>query len=219
MWATVVCRRGRSESVGSGRGRVRGRHSWGVTVKLQPWLKSSRRLRRFSVGELAARAGVATSALRFYEEHGLIHVRAQQFGPPPVSSRRACDAWRSSASRNASGLSLGEIADALGSLPVETHTDTRRLEQAVEPLAAAHRRADRRAGAAPRSPRRMHRLRLPVARHVRVVQHRRSRRPPRRRCPLSDRRSDRDRSGLSATDRQACTAPRPAPIRSTKLSW
>ena len=29
-------------------------------------------VKRFSIGEVAARSGVATSALRFYEEHGLI---------------------------------------------------------------------------------------------------------------------------------------------------
>jgi len=73
-------------------------------------------LKRFSVGELAARAGVATSALRFYEEHGLIHAERNSSG----HRRYRSDALRRVAFIRVAqriGLSLGEIADALGSLP------------------------------------------------------------------------------------------------------
>ncbi|MEQ9162569.1 MAG: MerR family DNA-binding transcriptional regulator, partial [Ilumatobacter fluminis] len=36
--------------------------------------------RRFTIGEVAERAGVATSALRFYEEHGLIQSERNESG-------------------------------------------------------------------------------------------------------------------------------------------
>ena len=80
-------------------------------------------LRRFSVGELAARAGVATSALRFYETNGLIHAERNSSGHrryKPDALRRV--AFIRVAQRI--GLSLDEIAEALGSLPSQ-RTPTR----------------------------------------------------------------------------------------------
>ncbi len=73
-------------------------------------------VKRFSVGELAARAGVATSALRFYESNGLIHSERNVSGHRryrPDTLRRV--AFIRVAQRI--GLSLGEIGDALASLP------------------------------------------------------------------------------------------------------
>ena len=73
-------------------------------------------VKRFSVGEVAARAGVATSALRFYEEHGLIRSERNESG----HRRYHADVLRRvSFIRTAQrvGLSLAEIADALASLP------------------------------------------------------------------------------------------------------
>ena len=61
-WATTVA----SSMASQWRGVVR--CSSAVTVELQPWLKSS----ASRSGSWRARAGVATSALRFYEAHGLI---------------------------------------------------------------------------------------------------------------------------------------------------
>jgi len=80
-------------------------------------------VKRLSVGELAARAGVATSALRFYEANGLIHSERN------VSGHRR---YRSDALRRVAfirvaqriGLSLGEIEEALASLPSQ-RTPTR----------------------------------------------------------------------------------------------
>jgi MerR family redox-sensitive transcriptional activator SoxR len=80
-------------------------------------------VKRFSVGDLAARAGVATSALRFYEAHGLITSERN-----PSGHRR----YRSDALRRVAfirvaqriGLSLGEVAEALASLP-SARTPTR----------------------------------------------------------------------------------------------
>jgi MerR family transcriptional regulator, redox-sensitive transcriptional activator SoxR len=70
----------------------------------------------YTVGEVAARAGVATSALRFYEDQGLIHSERTEVGHRryhPDVLRRV------SFIRTAQlvGLSLGAIRDALSSLP------------------------------------------------------------------------------------------------------
>lgn len=73
-------------------------------------------VKRFSVGEVARRAGVATSALRFYEEHGLIRSERNESG----HRRYHADVLRRvSFIRTAQrvGLSLAEIGEALASLP------------------------------------------------------------------------------------------------------
>ena len=85
-------------------------------VEVKPAPLKPAEVKRFTVGELAARAGVATSALRFYEEHGLIHAERNSSG----HRRYRPDALRRVAFIRVAqriGLSLGEIADALGSLP------------------------------------------------------------------------------------------------------
>lgn len=72
--------------------------------------------RRFTIGEVAARAGVATSALRFYEEHGLIRSERNDSG----HRRYHADVLRRvSFIRIAQriGLSLAEVSEALASLP------------------------------------------------------------------------------------------------------
>ena len=72
--------------------------------------------RLLTIGEIARRAGVATSALRFYEEEGLIHSERN-----PAGHRRyhADVLRRVSFIRTAQlvGLSLSEIREALSSLP------------------------------------------------------------------------------------------------------
>jgi MerR family redox-sensitive transcriptional activator SoxR len=80
-------------------------------------------VKRFTVGELAARAGVATSALRFYEAHGLIRSERNDAG----HRRYRSDVLRRVAFIRVAqriGLSLGEIAEALRSLPSQ-RTPTR----------------------------------------------------------------------------------------------
>src|SRR3954467_7951791 len=80
-------------------------------------------VKRFSVGELAARAGVATSALRFYETNGLIQSERNTSG----HRRYRADVLRRVAFIRVAqriGLSLAEITDALGSLPSQ-RTPTR----------------------------------------------------------------------------------------------
>ena len=73
-------------------------------------------VKRFSVGELADRAGVATSALRFYEAHRLIRSERNGSG----HRRYRPDALRRVAFIRVAqriGLSLDEIGRALDSLP------------------------------------------------------------------------------------------------------
>ncbi len=87
---------------------------------------STRRLaaRLLSIGDVARRAGVATSALRFYEEQGLIRSERNESG----HRRFHGDVLRRvSFIRTAQrvGLSLDEVADALGSLP-DSRTPTAR---------------------------------------------------------------------------------------------
>ena len=81
-------------------------------------------VKRFSVGDLAARAGVATSALRFYEANGLIRSERNASGHrryrPDVLRRVA---FIRVAQRI--GLSLDEVRTALNSLP-SSRTPSRR---------------------------------------------------------------------------------------------
>ncbi|HEY7628329.1 MAG TPA: redox-sensitive transcriptional activator SoxR [Ilumatobacteraceae bacterium] len=73
-------------------------------------------VKRFSVGEVAARAGVATAALRFYEANGLIHSERNESG----HRRYRADVLRRVAFIRVAqriGLTLDEIRAALDSLP------------------------------------------------------------------------------------------------------
>jgi MerR family transcriptional regulator, redox-sensitive transcriptional activator SoxR len=75
-----------------------------------------------SIGQLAARAGVATSALRFYEERGLLGSQRSEGGHRvyPRSALRRVAFVRAA---QAVGLSLQDIQAALASLP-ESRTPT-----------------------------------------------------------------------------------------------
>jgi MerR family redox-sensitive transcriptional activator SoxR len=91
--------------------------------------------RRLTIGEVAQRTGVATSALRFYEDHGLIRSERSEAGHrryhPDVLRRVS---FVRTAQRV--GLSLGEIAEALASLPesrTPTARDWGRLARAWQP--------------------------------------------------------------------------------------
>ncbi|WP_051062372.1 redox-sensitive transcriptional activator SoxR [Ilumatobacter nonamiensis] len=92
--------------------------------------------RVFTIGELAGRAGLATSAIRFYEEHGLITSERNESG-----HRR----FRADALRRVSfikvaqrvGLSLSEIRDALDTLPASrtpNRRDWAKLARGWKPL-------------------------------------------------------------------------------------
>jgi len=84
---------------------------------------------KLSIGALAERSGVATSALRYYEAEGLLTAERNQGG----QRRYPRDALRRVAFIRVAqqvGLSLGEIRDALASLPdarTPDHKDWARL--------------------------------------------------------------------------------------------
>jgi MerR family transcriptional regulator, redox-sensitive transcriptional activator SoxR len=90
---------------------------------------------RLTVGQLAERAGVATSAIRFYESRGLIRSRrttGNQRRYDQSELRRV--AFIRTAQRV--GLSLDEIGEALATLPenrVPTKADWTRLSRAWRP--------------------------------------------------------------------------------------
>jgi MerR family redox-sensitive transcriptional activator SoxR len=92
-------------------------------------------VKRFTVGEIGHRTGVATSALRFYEERGLIQSERNRAG----HRRYHADVMRRvSFIRTAQrvGLSLDEIGDALASLPNQrtpTAADWDRLASSWRP--------------------------------------------------------------------------------------
>jgi MerR family redox-sensitive transcriptional activator SoxR len=92
-------------------------------IELQAHLKSSKKKRRLdgvgdvlTIGEVAARSGVATSALRFYEEQGLITAERNDSGhrryPRTVLRRVAFIVFAQRV-----GLSLEEIGAELARLP------------------------------------------------------------------------------------------------------
>lgn len=88
-----------------------------------------------TIGQLAQRSGVATSALRYYESQGLIlseRTAGNQRRYAPAMLRRV--AFIRSAQRV--GLSLAEVADALATLPAgrtPTKQDWARLSRAWRP--------------------------------------------------------------------------------------
>lgn len=92
-------------------------------------------VKRLSVGDVGARAGVATSALRFYEAHGLIRSERNESG----HRRYHADVLRRvSFIRTAQrvGLALSEIREALDSLPnhrTPTAKDWERLASSWRP--------------------------------------------------------------------------------------
>jgi MerR family redox-sensitive transcriptional activator SoxR len=89
-----------------------------------------------SIGEVAERAGIATSALRFYEKEGLIHADRSDGG----QRRYHRDVLRLVAFIRAAqrvGLTLDEIRAALDTLPhgkVPTANDWSRLSKSWRPL-------------------------------------------------------------------------------------
>jgi len=103
-------------------------------VKVEVSLKSS--AAPISIGQLAKRAGVAASALRFYESEGLIHGSRSAGGHrqyPRHTLRRV--AFIRAA--QAVGLSLPQIKAALATLPdsrTPTKTDWSRLSATWAPL-------------------------------------------------------------------------------------
>lgn len=91
--------------------------------------------RRLTIGEVADRAGVTTSSLRFYEDHGLLTPDRNEVGHRryPAEALRRVSFIRTA---QRVGLSLAEIRDALDSLPdsrTPTATDWSRLADTWRP--------------------------------------------------------------------------------------
>ena len=137
-----------------------------------------------TIGELAERSGIAPSAIRYYEDRGLVSSRRttgnQRRYARPMLRRLA---FIRTAQRV--GLSLEEIEDALATLP-SNRTPTKADWTPAQPrLAATTGRPDRPARAAPRHPRLLHRLRLPEPQAVQPEQPRRRGRAARARARSS----------------------------------
>jgi MerR family transcriptional regulator, redox-sensitive transcriptional activator SoxR len=91
---------------------------------------------RISIGELAKRSGVAASALRFYEDEGLIESTRTQ-GQQRQFKRDVLRRVAFIRVAQTVGLSLQDIRDALASLPLKrtpTQADWARLSSAWQPL-------------------------------------------------------------------------------------
>jgi MerR family redox-sensitive transcriptional activator SoxR len=71
---------------------------------------------RLTIGEVAARSGLATSAIRFYEAEGLI-TAARTLGGQRVFPRHVLRRLAFISSAQRVGLSLRDVADALAALP------------------------------------------------------------------------------------------------------
>lgn len=71
-----------------------------------------------TIGELARRTGVAVSALRFYEQVGLVHAE-RSAGQQRLFRRHMARRVAVIRVARALGLSLADVRDALGGLPID----------------------------------------------------------------------------------------------------
>ena len=128
-----------------------------------------------TIGEVSRRSGVASSALRFYEDRGLITSERREGGqrryPRHVLRRIAFIVFAQRI-----GLTLTQIGAELAKLDPQPRTQPPRLVAALRDLGREDRRADRGARTPPDRADRMHRLRLPLTRPLLARQPRRPRR-------------------------------------------
>ncbi len=129
---------------------------------------SSQVASELTIGELSARSGVATSALRFYERAGLIESTPHRRQPAPLRPRRRCGGIAFIQAGRAAGIPLERIGAALATLPAAaarraaaTGSGSRTrwrddLDARIETLKALRDRLTH-----------VHRLRLPLDRPVR----------------------------------------------------
>ena len=177
--------------------------------ELEGWFKFGKGggMTQLTIGQLAERAGVATSAIRFYEAQGLIssvRTTGNQRRYEQSTLRRI--AFIRTAQRV--GLSLDEIGAALATLPKD-RAPTGRLDPAEPDLAAAPRRADRADRAAARPAGQLHRLRLPEPEDLRAEQPRRRGRGarPRRGVPRARTEGGPDEPAARAAPRRVAALP------------
>ena len=110
-----------------------------------------------TIGEVAARSGVATSALRFYEEQGLISSERTS-GNQRRYQRAVLRRVAVIRAAQAIGVSLGENPLSAGCASRRAHAEQSGLGQPIAGLAESARRTDRDAGEAERELDRLHRL-------------------------------------------------------------
>ena len=96
-----------------------------------------------TIGELAARSGVATSALRFYEQEGLIASRRTS-GNQRRYRAPCCDASRYPGRQRAAGIPLRQIGRALDTLPTGRTPTKHDWDVCHGPGAPTSRRGSRR---------------------------------------------------------------------------
>ena len=166
-----------------------------------------------TIGDLARRTGLSVSAIRFYEEKGLL----QSFRTGGGQRRfLRSDIRRLSFALIAQqlGLSIEKIGSELAKLAAGTHADPGGLAPDQRRVQAGARRSHRGAGADARPARRLYRLRLPVVTKMRALQ---SRRPGRSRgarsatcsCAGADRPGLTDLSALFPVPAALYAMPRP----------
>ena len=150
-----------------------------------------------TIGEVSRRSGVASSALRYYEERGLIASERAGSGhrrfPRSVLRRIAFIVFAQRI-----GLTLEEIGAELTKLPPGRVPDRDDWAHLIEQLDCEGGRTDRRARAAARRPDGVHRLRLPLSRPLPAVEPRRPSGGTGSGPPLLDRRSP---SGLTSWEK------------------
>ena len=125
--------------------------------------------RELTIGELSERSGVSQSALRFYEREGLISARrtdGNQRRYASVTLRRVALVQAGKAAGHPARADPGRARRAARG----QDADEARLGAALAQLAARARRAHRDARGDPRPADDVHRLRLPLAPHVRAAQ-------------------------------------------------
>ena len=132
-------------------------------------LEETKCLTVLSVGEVAARSGVAVSTLHFYEAEGLIRSWRNQ-GNQRRYAREVLRRIAVIRVAQRAGISLAAIRDALKTLPDErtpTAEDWKRLSRHV---AGRSRPANSSAGGVAGSTGRLHWLRLPFPRRLPAAQ-------------------------------------------------
>ena len=129
-----------------------------------------------TISEVSRRSGVASSALRFYEDAAADHGPSAPAPATAATRARSCAGLPSSCSRRRLACRWTEIGAELAQLPQNRAPDRAGLGAHLQPVDAPRRRAHRRARTAARQPDRLHRVRLPVAAAVPARQSRRSRR-------------------------------------------
>ena len=113
-----------------------------------------------TIGEVASRSGVAPSALRFYEEEGLL-VSRRTTGNQRRYERAVLRRIALIQAGRAAGIPLDRIRAALATLPARrtpTRSDWERLSRR---LARRHRQPHRHPRSTPQPAHDLHRLRLP----------------------------------------------------------